>query len=350
MRSSVRYSRRFFTSARHFGPAKSHFDGKKFLNQVPTMNWSAHVMKWLLNRKGDSWPKWLESEPAPNPSARVDGDEIVITFVNHSTVLIQTAGLNILTDPVWSNRVGPFPWLGAQRVRSPGLTIDQVPKLDLILISHDHYDHLDIPTVKTFLERDHPRILCGLGVTRSLEIDGIKGAEALDWWDTIDVANGVSATFTPSRHFSGRGLYDQDSTLWGAFVVHTPSGPIYFGGDTGYGPHFREVREQFGPMAVALLPIGCYEPRWFMKTFHMSPFDAVEAHVDLEAHYSVGVHLGTFRLGDESIDRPGQDLLQALSEKGLPHSSFVVPGFGERLVAPPRPHGSGLGKPAAARS
>lgn len=341
-----RYRQRFFTSGRHFGPAsdqvdradavapstmKSFFDGKKFINTVPTTNWSAHVMKWLLNRKGVPWPKWIETPVGETPPERVYGADLSLSFVNHSTVLIQTGGLNILTDPVWSGRVGPFPWLGAQRVRNPGLGIDQIPKLDVILVSHDHYDHLDMPTIKIFLERDAPQLLTGLGVNRSLDIEGIHCAAALDWWESLDLGRGIKATFTPSRHFSGRGLYDQDSTLWGSFVLSTPAGPIYFGGDTGYGPHFREIREQFGPMAVSLLPIGCYQPRWFMKTFHMSPEDAVEAHVDLESAWSVGIHLGTFRLGDEGYDQPAIDLAKALERKGLAPDSFTVPEFGQRL-------------------
>jgi L-ascorbate metabolism protein UlaG (beta-lactamase superfamily) len=326
------YRQRFFTSARHFGPtSKSLFDGKKFINTVPTTNWSAHVMKWLLNRKGCPWPKWIESTPGETPPERVYGTDLSVSFVNHSTVLIQTAGLNILTDPVWSPRVGPFPWLGAQRVRNPGLTVDQIPKLDLILVSHDHYDHLDLPSVKVFLQRDNPRLLTGLGVTRSLAIEGIKTGEALDWWQSVAITPDVHAIFTPSRHFSGRGLGDQDSTLWGSFVLTTPAGPIYFGGDTGYGPHFREIYDQFGPMTLSLLPIGCYQPRWFMKTFHMNPEDAVEAHVDLQSQWSVGIHLGTFRLGDEAYEQPAIDLLKALERKGLDPSCFTVPDFGQRL-------------------
>ena len=330
-----RYRQRFFTSARHFGPVStSLFDGKKFINTVPTTNWSAHVMKWLLNRKGTPWPKWIDGPLGETPPERVYGTDLSVSFINHSTVLIQTGGLNILTDPVWSARVGPFPWLGAQRVRDPGLSIDQIPKLDVILVSHDHYDHLDMPTIKKFLDRDAPRLLTGLGVNRSLEIEGIRTAEALDWWESVELGapgSGFKATFTPSRHFSGRGLYDQDSTLWGSFVLSTPVGPIYFGGDTGYGPHFREIREQFGPMTLSLLPIGCYQPRWFMKTFHMSPEDAVEAHVDLESAWSVGIHLGTFRLGDEGYDQPAIDLLKALERKGLAPDCFSVPAFGQRL-------------------
>lgn len=327
----VAFRRRFFTSGRYEGPVSRHFDGRKFRNHIQTRDWSSHVMKWLLNRRAETWPKWIDAPAGPTPPARIHGSGLRVTFVNHSTVLVQTAGLNMLTDPVFSDKVGPFPWLGAGRIRDPGLSFEQLPKIDVILLSHDHYDHLDLPSLKRILERDKPRLLCGLGVERTLEIDGLEGAEALDWWQSATLAPDVRATFAPSRHFSGRGLQDQDSTLWGSFVVTGPAGPVYFGGDTGYGPHFAEIRERFGPMACALLPIGCYEPRWFMETFHMSPADAVKAHCDLDSRFSVGIHYGTFQLGDESYERPALDLKAALAAHGVEEPRFVVPGFGEGI-------------------
>jgi L-ascorbate metabolism protein UlaG (beta-lactamase superfamily) len=331
------YSRRFFSSARHDGPIRAHFDGRKFRNEVPTKNWSGHVLKWFLRRDAAAWPRWIEGTTLTAdalPAERVGLDEVKLTFVNHATVLIQACGLNFLTDPVWSHRVGPFPWLGPARVREPGLTLAQLPPIDVILLSHDHYDHLDVATVRQLLARDRPRLLCGLGVERTLAIEGLPGAEALDWWQTCQLGHDVKVTFTPSRHFSGRGLYDQDSTLWGSFVVSTPLGPLYFAGDTGYGPHFAAVAKRFGPMACALLPIGCYEPRWFMEPFHMSPIDAVQAHCDLGSRFSIGIHHGTFRLGDESYEQPGIDLAAELRRRGLAADAFVVPGFGQCLPLP----------------
>jgi L-ascorbate metabolism protein UlaG (beta-lactamase superfamily) len=329
----VTYSRRFFSSGRHFGPPRPHFDGRRFRNQIPTTAWAGAVFKWLWQRQPATWPDWIESEPAPAPAARV-GDELRITFVNHSTVLVQTHGVNFITDPVWAERVGPFPWLGAARVRDPGLTLESLPPIDAILLSHDHYDHLDIHTVRRLLERDRPRLLCGLGVERTLEIEGLRGAEPLDWWESVSVGRDVRVTFTPSRHFSGRGLYDQDATLWGSFVVASPAGRLYFAGDTGYGPHFKEVADRFGPMTMALLPVGCYEPRWFMEPFHMSPVDAVRAHCDLQAALSVGIHHGTFQLGDEAYDKPAADVAAELARLALDPASFVVPEFGEQIAAP----------------
>ncbi len=318
------YRRRFFSSLRYRGATTPHFDGRRFQNLVPTRNWSREVFRWLFTRRPEAWPKWLEEPHGPAPAASVDGDRIRATFVNHSTVLLQVDGLNILTDPVYSPRVGPFPWAGAARVRNPGVRFEDLPKIDAILLSHDHYDHLDIRTMRRLAERDAPRLLCGLGVDRTLAIDGLPGAEALDWWETAQLGPTVRASFTPSRHFSGRGLFDQDATLWGSFLLQTTAGNVYFAGDTGYGPHFAAVRDRFGATELALLPIGCYEPRWFMRTFHMSPEDAVLAHTDLGARLSIGIHHGTFRLGDESLDRPVTDLEAAKAKAGLTSGEFIV--------------------------
>lgn len=323
-----RLRRRFFTSRRHQGPGRPHFDGRKFRNVEPTERWASRVMSWMKTRKPTPWPRWVDEERPPPPPGRVDGQEIRITYINHATVLIQTAGLNIVTDPVWSRRVGPFHWLGPSRVREPGVGFDQLPKIDVVLLSHDHYDHLDMPTVRRLVVRDQPRLLTGLGVERSLEIEGLVGAETLDWHDSCRLSETVDAVFTPCRHFSGRGLKDQDSTLWGSFLLRTPAGSIYFGGDTGYGPHFQELRSRYGDVRVALLPIGCYEPRWFMRAYHMSPHDAVMAHQDLGASVSVGIHYGTFRLGDEGIDQPVIDLALALNSAGLPSTAFHALPFG----------------------
>ena len=331
----TRFPRRFLSAARHRGPVTAHFDGKRFRNTTPTMRWSTEVFKWLLSRRPEAWPDAVESVAAPLPMTRSDG--LRVTLVNHATVLIQVCGLNILTDPVWSDRVGPYRMLSCRRVRAPGIAFDDLPPIDLILLSHDHYDHLDVPTLKRLMTRDQPRLLTGLGVDTSLSIEGLDGAEALDWWESRHINTDVRVTFAPCRHFSGRGLNDQDATLWGSFVLHTPHGAVYFGGDTGYGPHFEEVRKLLGPMTLALLPIGCYEPRWFMGPVHMAPEEAVRAHQDLGATRSLGIHFGTFRLGDEGYERPGADLKAAVASAGLPPEAFTAPAFGvgDDIVAPP---------------
>jgi L-ascorbate metabolism protein UlaG (beta-lactamase superfamily) len=235
----------------------------------------------------------------------------------------------MITDPVWSKRVGPFFWVGSKRVRAPGLTFDQLPKIDLILLSHDHYDHLDRPTIQAIMKRDAPQLYCGLGVSRTLVHNGIKGAKEMDWWQETSYNADVKVTFTPCQHFSGRGFFDQDATLWGSFVISAPCGHIYFAGDSGYSHHFKMVRQRIGKMAFSILPIGTYEPRWFMKPYHMSPEDAVKAHVDLESEQSIGIHYGTFHLSDEGYEQPVLDLKKCLENSDLKNKSFQALGFGE---------------------
>jgi len=322
---------RLFTGFRHSGPVQPHFDGRKFANLDPIKPWSLAVYKWLLTRKGQPWPQWIEASPGPTPPSRISSDDLRVTFINHATVLIQTAGLNIITDPVLSPRVGPFFWLGSKRVRRPGLDFDQIPKIDLILISHDHYDHMDRPTIHKLVNRDQPQIISGLGVDKTLKHNGIKNAQTLDWWQSLDFNSEVKITFTPSQHFSGRGLLDQDSTLWGSFVISCPYGNIYFAGDSGYNKHYQMVQKRFHKIDFAILPIGAYEPRWFMKSYHMSPQDAVKAHVDLNSQFSMGIHFGTFRLSDEGYDDPKTELQESLAAPEIANKNFITLEFGDSI-------------------
>jgi L-ascorbate metabolism protein UlaG (beta-lactamase superfamily) len=227
--------------------------------------------------------------------------------VNHSTVLVQIDGLNLLTDPVWSDRVGPASWLGVKRLREPGLRIEDLPPIDAGLLSHNHYDHLDLPTLRRIEERFRAPVITGLGNAEFLRRKGIPGGVDLGWWEDHVLAPGVRVTAVPAAHFSGRGLFDRDRTLWCGFVVEGPSGRVYYAGDTGWGPHFAEVRARFGPVRLALLPIGAYRPRWFMKPVHVDPFEAVAA--------------ALARLRDEGVRPP----------------RFVVPANGEALEAPAAP-------------
>lgn len=341
---AVRFARRFFGRRRpHACRSKTaNFDGACFFNEEPTVHWRGDVFKWLATRKPQPWPRWIDRPKSETPPARVHGAEIRTTFINHATVLVQTAGLNFLTDPVWSDRVGPFSWAGPKRVLEPGLSLEQLPKIDVILLSHDHYDHFDVRSLRMIIERDRPRLFTGLGVDQSLALNELTPnhfpnlrVTTLNWWESAILPCGTRISFTPCRHFSGRGLRDQNTTLWGSFVV-SPSAPgcgsFYFAGDTGYGSHFKEVFARFGPMQLALLPIGAYTPRWFMGTVHMNPDDAVMAHMDLGAVLSVGIHFGTFQLADEAMDAPEQDLRAALTSRGLSTASFMVPEPGQGIV------------------
>lgn len=309
--------------------------GKRFMNQAPVVHAAPRdLIAWLRTRERGHWPDFVEIPERPRPRARVTGGAIEATFINHSTVLLQFDGLNVLTDPVFSRACGPFGTIGPRRHHAPGLPIDALPPIDVVLISHDHYDHLDAPTAKR-LARDHrPRFLVPLGNARRLARWGVSRVDELDWWQTVE-HEGRSFTFVPAQHFSGRSLHDRDFTLWGGFVARAEAGPIYFAGDTGMGPHFAQIRERFGPMRLSLLPIGAYLPRWFMSRVHVDPHDAVEAHLLLESERSLGIHFGTFRLADDGRDQPVADLGRACQARGVAEGAFVALEPGEALVLPP---------------
>lgn len=320
------------------GPVSDHFDGERFVNRDGVRSSGfLRFMEWQRLRQRVEWPDWVESTPGPPPPRRVEGDALRVTVVNHATALIQTAGLNILTDPIWSHRCSPVSWVGPARVRAPGIRFDDLPPIDVVLISHNHYDHLDVPTLRRLVERDRPRIYAGLGTGALFEAEGIDGGVDLDWWQSVALGAGVKLWAVPAAHFSGRGLEDRDTVLWGGFVVQGPGGPVYFAGDTGWGSHYAEIRRRFGPIRLALLPIGAYRPQWFMRPVHISPAEAVAAHRVLEAGLSVGIHFGTFPLADEGIDEPVYDLGLARSAAGVEPAAFVAPVFGRGIEVAPRP-------------
>ncbi|HVR83269.1 MAG TPA: MBL fold metallo-hydrolase, partial [Planctomycetota bacterium] len=249
--------------------------------------------------------------------------------MNHATVLLQMDGLNILTDPIWSYRCSPLSFIGPRRRRPPGLRFEDLPPIDVILISHNHYDHLDLPTLRSLAARDGPRILTGLGNREFLESRGIGKSQDLDWWEDADLGPGVRLRAVPAQHFSGRGLRDRDGSLWMGFVITGGAGSVYFAGDTGFGPHFQEIRNRCGPARLALLPIGAFQPEWFMSRVHLSPEEAIEAHRLLGAGTSMAIHFGTFQLADDGEDLPAERIRSALHVHSNPAPRFWVPGFGE---------------------
>lgn len=309
-----------------------HFREGVFNNshQVDWTWWD--FLKMRINTDYADWPEWVESPYGPAPLPRVTGGELRMTLIGHATVLIQAEGYNILTDPVYSQRVGPFSLLGPSRVRNPGIRFEELPRIDLVLISHDHYDHLDLPTLERVIERDNPRIFLGLGVGERL--GSMQNVRELDWWERVEVSEGFSLTFVPVRHFSGRTLTDRNTTLWGGFVMEIGGRKIYFGGDSAYGEHYRETFERFGPMDLALLPIGAYSPRSFMGFAHIDPAEAVQAHLELHARKSVGMHYGTFQQTAEKIDEPVELLIRERAKAKLTAEDFVIVEFGEPLVLP----------------
>ena len=322
---------------RYTGPVTDHFDGERFHNlQVTHRARSKDALKWMANRKVGPWREYQNHPPGPPPPPRAGTGQLRVTFVNHSTVLIQMDGLNILTDPIWTMRASPVSWAGPPRVRPPGIRIEDLPHVDWVIITHNHYDHLNIPTLKHLNHKFRPRFLTGLGNARLLFRHAIQNVTEIDWWDTVSFSDEVKATGVPAQHFSARGPFDRNRTLWLGFVIEGPAGKVYFAGDTGAGPHIQQIRDRFGPLRLALLPIGAYKPRWFMRRVHLTPKDAVEAHLTLEAQTSMGIHFGTFKgLADDSQDDPVNDLNEALKELDVPPQRFWVLDFGEGRDVPP---------------
>ena len=316
------------------GAPTDHFDGKVFRNQNPAATAGRTLtdfVRWQRTGRRTRWPVQVENSVRPRLPPRLEGRELAVTYVNHATLLLQFPGLNVLTDPVYSDRVSPVQWSGPRRVRPPGLAFEQLPRIDVVLVSHNHYDHLDLDTLRR-LERDHrPRVLTGLGNQAFLAEHGLTRVAEFDWWQQTMHEN-ARITFTPAQHWSGRSLGGRNRTLWGGFAIETTERRAMFAGDTGYWRHFREIRARFGRMDLALLPIGAYEPRWFMADQHMDPDEAVRAHLDLEARLSVGMHFGCFQLTDEGIDAPVLALEQARQTHGVLREAFRAPETGETIM------------------
>ncbi|OJY14138.1 MAG: hypothetical protein BGP05_09660 [Rhizobiales bacterium 62-47] len=312
------------------GPVSDHFDGLRFFDPHGTSPKSlAQVLRWQFGsgRQREAWPEWAPSPHADTPPARVSGKTARLSYVGHASWLIQTADLNILVDPVWSDRASPVTWAGPKRRNDPGIAFDALPPIDIVLVSHGHYDHLDVATLSKLTAEFAPRVVTPLGNDLTMRsADSSIRAEAFDWHDRIELGNGVAVTLVPTRHWSARGLFDRNKVLWASFVLETPAGKIYIVCDSGYGEgvHFRRVCEAHGVLRAAILPIGAYEPRWFMRDQHMNPEDAVRALADCGAQMALAHHHGTFQLTDEAIDAPERDLHAALDKAGIARDRFVA--------------------------
>jgi L-ascorbate metabolism protein UlaG (beta-lactamase superfamily) len=319
------------SAPRYKGPLSDHFDGKKFNNPGNVQPQGlGNVLKWLLNRKKEKWEK-ISPPPGPPPPDRVSEGELRITFINHCTFLIQVDGMNILTDPVWSERASPFSWAGPRRMRPPGIRMEDLPKIDVLLISHNHYDHLDIASVKKIVAAHQPKIFVPLGVKAYLEKKGITNIKEMDWGDELPLDEKLKLACVPAQHFSGRGMFDRDATLWCGFVICSKHGNIYFAADTGYNKVLKEAGKKYSPIRAALLPIGAYRPEWFMGVVHATPAESVQVHIEIGSHQSIGSHFGTFPLADEGMYDPAKDLHAALSALNIPAADFIVPEEGKGI-------------------
>ncbi|MDQ3283302.1 MAG: MBL fold metallo-hydrolase, partial [Acidobacteriota bacterium] len=315
------------SAPKYRGAKSDHFDGKHFHNLEPTTHaGTLDMFKWMATRDEGPWDDWREITPA-TPRRCVNGSEVRVTMVNHATLLVQTEGLNILTDPIWSERCSPVQFAGPKRHHAPGIRFEDLPPIDVVILSHNHYDHMDVPTLQRLSAEHRPRIFAGLGNAAFLQSQNIAKVTELDWWDTVVIADGVRLNAVPAQHFSSRGLADRDANLWCGYTIETPNGAIYFAGDTGWGSHFAQIKERFGRIRLALLPIGAYRPEWFMCAVHISPKDAVRAAQALEAEVSIPMHYGTFHLGDD-----GQDEAVNVLREEMGKTRFEVVGAGETWV------------------
>tara|TARA_Y100001935_G_scaffold239088_1_gene226291 strand:+ start:22109 stop:23152 length:1044 start_codon:yes stop_codon:yes gene_type:complete len=312
------------------GPETDHFNGSKFVNRDGYEEKGfTDMIKWMTSRKPGEWTGLSEEdiEYGPKPAGRITDSTQVITFINHSTFLIQTDSLNIITDPVYSKRVSPFTFAGPKRMRPPGIRYEDLPEIDVVLLSHNHYDHLDIGTLKRIKEDFDPLFVTPLGVDLYLNKEGISKTVSLDWWQETSLSGRVEVAATEAQHFSSRGMFDRDKTLWAGYVIKSPTGNIYFAGDTGYNDFFTLIGEKYGPIKTSLIPIGAYAPRWFMAPVHIDPEQALQVHKEVGSAFSIGMHFGTFPLADDGQEEPINDFKKALN--GEP---FVLLKEGEHIV------------------
>ncbi len=301
----------------------------RFFNPTGANGQPFSAVPRMLREPRTAWPASI-AVPQVKPVALGDA-AMAITFIGHSTFLVQTQSGHLITDPVYSMRAGPFARLGPRRVRRPAVALEDLPRIATVLLSHNHYDHCDLRTLRALRDRFQPRVITPVGNAKLLRSAGITDVEELDWWaESAGPPAGVM--LTPAQHFSARTPFDRNRALWGGFVFSTGGVRMFFAGDTGYAPHFRDVRARCGPFDIALLPIGAYEPRWFMKDMHMNPAEAVQAHEDLGSPRSVAMHFGTFQLTTEGIDDPLIALDAALAARGIPRAAFRALDFGESIL------------------
>lgn len=321
-------------SFRYHDPSKHHRGKTQFYNNYDNSP-KANFWKWQWER----WTKATVVEPEfkpevlPTDVAYLQGNqsENTLTWIGHSSTLLQIQGVNILMDPVFSDRVSPVSFLGPKRLVPLPFQLVDLPRIDVVVVSHNHYDHLDLTTLKTLAQRDAKTLfLVPLGNQSLLQSAGITNVKELDWWDQVPF-DSLTFTFTPAQHWTARGIFDNNETLWGGWHVQGKSLKVLYTGDTGYSKDFMDIRTRLGEVDLALIPIGAYEPRWFMQKHHVNPEEAVRIHNDLGANLSIGVHWGTFRLADEFMQAPYDDMQITLKNHPAVKGTFRVLKHGETL-------------------
>ena len=290
------------------------------------------VLKWSWERRGKNLETFEFETKEPNYQKIYANEDILITWIGHESFLYQNKDINILTDPHFTGRASPLSFAGPKRYMAPGMVIEDLPNIDVVTISHSHYDHLDYGSVKSLSEQfKNVLFIVPLGLKKWFENKGIYNVKELDWWDSIKIGQTV-ITFAPVQHWSARGLFDRNETLWGAWHFKNNFHSFIHLGDTGYTEDFLEIRKKLGPVDLAAIPIGAYEPRWIMEFSHMNPEEAVMSYFDLEATKAIGMSWGTFVLTDEPVTEPPKELNKALERHGLTVEDFFVLSHGETYL------------------
>jgi len=317
----------------HHGP-----DGFRNLDPDYKQKTGEDVRRWRRERADKNLPEpdSYRFELADNDPAflHVNRTQPTATWIGHATVLLQAGGFNVLTDPEFSDRSSPVQWAGPKRVVPPGIAIEDLPPIDLVVISHSHYDHLDAGSIRALRRRpggERTLFAVPLGLAAWFRGIGVDNVRELDWWESTSLGT-LSLTAVPAQHWSQRTLWDRNQTLWAGWVLAVPGFRAYFAGDSGYSPLFREIGATLGPFDLALIPIGAYEPRWFMQANHVSPEEAVFVHRDVRARRSIGIHWGTFVLSDERLTDPPAQLAEAMQAHGVPPEEFLILKHGETRV------------------
>jgi L-ascorbate metabolism protein UlaG (beta-lactamase superfamily) len=326
----------YFYLANHLsyykGVASNYKDGK-FHNAYPAeyVPNLLDLLKWRLFNKSKPWPEFVENSYHDHPPSLNNDDYVRITNIGHVTFLIQYQGINIITDPHFSLRASPFSWLGPKRIHAPGIALENLPKIDYILLSHDHYDHMDVPSLKFISQRDKAKIITPLGNGKLLKYWYKLNADyvELNWWESYKNAD-VEIFVVPAVHWSSRFGFDKNKALWGGFVFTVKGHTLYFAGDTGYNQQcYQDIAEKFPHIDIAFLPIGAYEPRWFMKGYHQNPHEGVLAFLDLKPKIAIPMHFDVFALTSEGYNQAREDFKTARQELKVPKARFGILEVGE---------------------